>query len=159
MTTNKARNWALLGVLGLSGILLAGGCGGFTVDTPRGFLKLERTRHPYKAVSAEGAVLAVRRFKNPPKGRAAFWTKVVQDELTQQRGYKLLEKKAFRSSAGARGTRYHFSGEHRGDRYIYQLALVVTDDYVFVIEATAPQKDFARYQKQVDAFFASFSPS
>lgn len=53
-------------------ITALGGCTNFKVTTPSGFVKLERQRVPYKAVSADGAVLMLRRWDNRPRATLDF---------------------------------------------------------------------------------------
>ena len=150
-----SRSSALLALAAL--VALGGACTPFKVQTPAGFVKLESSDHPYQAVSAAGAVLAVRHWDNEPEAKIGFWAKVVDDEITGQRGYKLQSSRPLRVGVAA-GKWHHYLGDHKGERHFYVLALFVTDDHIFAVEATAPDKDYPRYQKAIERFVRSFSP-
>lgn len=142
-----------------STLLLAamlGGC--YSIETPSGFVKLQRTRFPYKAVSAKGAVLTLRRFDNGPEANLDFWKEVVADELVQQRGYKIAKEGPVAAKDGTRGHRFRFEGRYRGEEHVYQLALFVTSSWVYLLEAAAPVKKFSRYESAAQRFVASFAP-
>ena len=155
MTIKHPR--ALIVSLALVAFALAtNGCTPFVVKAPENFVKLKRTRLPYKAVSADGVVLTVRSFSNRPEAKLKFWSKVVADELTNQRGYKLEESREL-SIPGAPGKWHRFSGEYKGDQYIYVLCLFVTEDRIFAVEGGATKKEYPTYQASIDQFMRSFS--
>ncbi|MBW2736247.1 MAG: hypothetical protein JRH20_27995 [Deltaproteobacteria bacterium] len=146
-------------LVAISTLLLTMGLTGcFSVSTPRGFVELETTAFPYKAVSAQGAVLTVRRFDNGPEAKLHFWKQVLADELVQQRGYTIANESAVRTKEGVLGHRFRFKGRYRGEEHAYQLAVFVTSSWVYLLEATAPAKDFSRYERAAQLFVASFKP-
>lgn len=139
-------------------LLAAGLTGCWSIETPDGFAKLRRTRFPYKAVSAQGAVLSVRRFDNGPGANLDFWRQVVADELVSQRGYKIVDEGATTAKDGSKGHLFHFEGRYRGEEHSYQLALFVTSSWVYLLEGAWPKKDAPRYERAAKRFVASFSP-
>jgi hypothetical protein len=137
--------------------LVGGGCASFDVLTPNGFVKLDKQTVPYKAVSADGAVLMVRKWDNKPPATLAFWQEVVTRELLKQRGYKLTKPQSIRSKGGIEGQLYSGTAEYRGQRHSYRLALYVTEKTIYALEAAAPLERSRRHAVKMKAFCQSLS--
>ena len=113
------------------------GCGA-TMTAPEDFVEVPREQrgaYDFRAISADGAVVAVRRIDNAKKGTLDFWTQAVSNELKVGKGYKLTESKDVRSSSGAPGRLLTLTSRQGGVDYIYMLALYVRPDAVIVAEA------------------------
>jgi len=121
------------------------------LSTPAGFAELEAKRDfEYRATSAKGVVIAVRVVENDPSGNLDFWAGVLDAKLRSQ-GYAPLEEDGPQQveAAGGLGGRllsYTRSESRRPHRYV--VAVFVTDDQVFLVEAGG---DEAHFDAQTDA--------
>ncbi|HUU58558.1 MAG TPA: hypothetical protein VMZ50_03355 [Phycisphaerae bacterium] len=116
---------------------LAAGCVP-AMELPGSFIEVseaDRGMYDLRAVSADGAVLAVRRQDNPQKGTLEFWTEAVKNELTTGPGYKLLKTEPVTSTSGVPGQLLTFAAEKRGVDYTYLVGLYVGSRGILVAEA------------------------
>ena len=67
----------------------------FVPVTPNGFVELEKPSaqgYDYRAAHPDGIVTAVRVVRNQPEGDLAFWTRAIENQLRQVKGYRLIEQ-------------------------------------------------------------------
>ncbi len=150
----------ILASFGLS--LLGGACGpAFVLERPADFLELDDSRnaprgYAYRATSADGAVVAVRRLENRGHGSLAFWTEVIRNQLRYGGGYAVLEETSVRAASGESGTRLVCGRDQGGRTYTYWVTLFVVDEQLFVVEAGGEREAFERARPAVEASLAGF---
>lgn len=162
-----ARAAALVGALNL-----VSGCGpSFSISTPPGFVELEQgySSFDYRATSADGVVIAVRELEHEPEGELSFWIKAIENRMRERGGYALLESKPTKSADGVSGVLLKFGLDVQpgaegapsagGKPHSYQLAVFVTPDKIFLVEAGGTQELVTAQQTNVDAALRSFRTS
>jgi len=115
---------------------MVAGCAA-AMELPGSFVEVgeaDRGMYDLRAVSADGAVLAVRRQDNPQKGTLEFWTEAVKNELTTGPGYKLLKTEPVTSTSGVPGRMLTFAAEKRGVDYTYLVGLYVGSSGILIAE-------------------------
>ncbi len=129
----------LLSLLTFALLVGVAGCGPkATVVTPEGFAPLEdQEAYAYRAIDANGVVLAVRVERNEPKGNLSFWTGLVDNHL-RRRSYVRKNAEggeALTSASGVPGRKLVYERNTDGRNYGFWAAVFVTDDRVYVVEA------------------------
>ena len=118
------------------------GCGRM-IDTPDGFVTVDEVGvFDTRAVSADGVVIGLRIQDNPKDGTLAFWSTAIENELTERRGYELIETRAVISEAGEPGTLMSFAAKNETRDLSYMLAVFVDGGDVLVAEAGGPAEAF-----------------
>jgi len=133
----------------LASAMLTTGCG-VSIATPPGFARLDSNDDfDWRATSAEGVVLGVRREPNKPAGNLEFWASAVRYELERQ-GYSKVDVAAVRSKDGVDGQMLRYRTSRNGRPHVLWTAVYVTDSRVVVVEAGGDEAHFARVEKAVD---------
>ena len=135
------------------------GCGvSFEVKTPRGFVKLEdqEPQYDYRAVSAEGVVIAVREIEHKPKGDTSFWITAIRSHMREMAGYALLEEKKVTTKSGLNGTQLSFGHDENGETMLYNVVVFVTEKYIFLLEFGGSKKEMDRQQAQLASVLDNF---
>lgn len=135
-------------------------CGrGFGIDTPDGFAELEANDdYRYRATTAEGVVLAVRREDNEPKGGLEFWSSAVENELST-RGYEKVSAKNIKSKNGTAGKQLVYKVSKNGRPNVLWVAVFVTDSRVVVLETGGDEAHFAHVEPKVSQALSEFEVS
>lgn len=134
----------------IAGALLLFGCGGAQLNTPAGFAEIsDSDAYDYRATSAEGVVMAVRREDNNPKGNLEFWASAVHYEL-ERKGYSHTDATNVRSMGGVSGRQMRFRITRDGRPHVLWVTVFVTDKRVFVVEAGGDVAHFERVEKAVE---------
>jgi len=140
-------------ILAIAAAVLLTSC--VSLRTPDGYASRKRTGwHDYKAISTEGAVIAMRVEKNEDKkqGTLNYWTEAARKQMTLSRGYEIQKEGEFDSSEG-KGRWMLFSHKYKGVDFLYVLGLVVDGRKIYVLEATGEKETFeADVPKVVQAF-------
>lgn len=125
-------------------------CGrGFGIETPDGFAELESNdEYRYRATTAEGVVLAVRREDNEPKGGLDFWSAAVENELAL-RGYEKLSAKNIQSKNGTPGRQLAYKVSRNGRPNVLWVAVFVTSSRVIVVETGGDEAHFSHVEPKV----------
>ena|SRR5688572_8661894 len=131
---------------------LATGCArGFDINTPDGFAELDDNDHyRYRATSAEGVVLAVRREQNDPEAGLDFWTKALENELAA-RGYDLVATDAVKSKNGTDGKRLRYRVTKNGRPNVLWVTVFVSGKRLVVVEAGGDEAHFKGVEPKVAA--------
>ncbi len=143
---------------GLLPALVLAACGtGFQVTTPQGFADLtdvaDQAPYDYRATSADGVVLAIRRLdREPRQAEPDFWLEAILERMRQRGGYALLERASITTAQGLSGTRLRFGRDQDGKPYLYELVLFVQPKHLYLIE-TGGAKD--TYEKRAAAVQSS----
>ena len=147
MTPNIARlaRRSLLGAL----LALATGCTP-TFSAPPGFVELDPAgSHDFRAVTADGLVIAGREIDNDPGGDLAFWTRAVEHQMRFRGGYALLEKRPVKNRAGEAGIELRFEHDEGKTPHLYYVALFVKGDWIYVVEAGGTRELVQKGERQI----------
>lgn len=108
----------------------------FVPLTPNGFVELkERGKaYDYRAAHPDGLVTAVRVVANNPEGTLSFWSRAVENELRQGRGYRLIGQTPVTNRQGVTGTVLEFGHDEGRTPHLYRVALFLHDDDLFLVE-------------------------
>lgn len=142
-------------------LLAALGCSRpFIPATPPGFVDLgdRYGRNEYRATTADGVVLGIRAFDNDPKGEMAFWSRALERRMRETAGYALLEKRDVVTKGGLKGIEMRFGHDEGKEPYLYSLALFVTEQKVFVVEAGGSKAEVTKQAAQIDWAIRNFAP-
>ena len=115
---------------------MAAGCQ-HSMDLPATFVQLAPAdARPYelRAVSADGAVIALRVQDNGEHGTLEFWSQAVQNELAG-RGYKLADARDVTGESCRPGRLMEFTTVTSGQEFTYLTALFVGSRGILVTEA------------------------
>ena len=111
------------------------------MQMPAPFLALRAPRGEFKAVTPDDARLWVREFVDEEHGSLAFWVEALRRDLTESRGYELVDESDVRDAAGRAGRRLRCAATIEGERHGYLVAVFVIDGLVAatirVVEFTA----------------------
>jgi len=133
-------------------LVLAAACGSpVTLQTPDDFVVLDDDDGPYdvRATSAHGVVISARAVDNDSEGSLAFWVDAIKNRLRTLGGYALLEETDVTAASGQRGKQLEFGRDVGGQTYVYWLAIYVTGDTVYLVEAGGRQDRFEPVQDRV----------
>lgn len=135
----------------LVGLAIAlGGCArGFDIHTPDGFAELDQGDYAYRATSAEGVVIAVRREANDPKANLAFWSAAV-DHALRKKGYSALSAKDVTSENGVPGKQIRYTATRAGRPNVLWTTVYVSGSHVVVVEAGGDAAHFQRVEAEVE---------
>ena len=141
----------------LLSLLLLTSCG-LPIKIPEGFAEVENHhRFDFYAVSADGCYVAVSEFEGAEGADLDYWVECVKRQLTQVRGYRLLEVKEFATNDGESGKTLIFLAVLRGRRYLYSVTLVMDGEDVVCMEATGPEEAMKEHLDEVLAAFQTLS--
>ncbi len=141
---------------------LLGACApSFTLPLPERFVALEdqdRNEPPYRlrATTPDGVVLSVRTLDNDVDGSPAFGTEAVTRRVRDQLGYVLLAEEELTAASGQPGTLLRFGRDLEGHGYRYLLALFVTKDTLYLVEAGGRDEAYAAQEEALEAAIRSF---
>ncbi len=149
-----------LAILVLLAILDLTGCGrGFTIVTPAGFAELEDQEHyGYRATTAEGVVVAVRKEVNNPYGDLSFWSGAVDAQL-RRRGYVATEAVDVKTNGGVEGRQIRYNHKYKGRKNIFWVTVFVTKSAVVTIEAGGDSEYFGKLEEAVSKAISSLKIS
>ncbi|GMV17783.1 MAG: hypothetical protein HS104_26580 [Polyangiaceae bacterium] len=136
-------------------LLLGSGCSrGFDIKTPDGFAELEGGEdYRYRATSADGVVLAVRREANEPRANLEFWTDAIGNELSQ-RGYGSPKAEKVKSKNGTPGQRLEYRTSRNGRPNVLWVTVFVAGSRVVVVETGGDADHFRKVEKEISAAIA-----
>ncbi len=137
----------------VASFLLLAGCGvSFEAATPPGFVELDEadSAYAYRAMTADGLVIAAREMDHEPKGELDFWVRAVENRLRQRGGYALLETRPITCRSGQTGKQLRFGHDEGSRPHLYTVSVFVTDDTIYVIEAGGTKELMEKHADQVD---------
>lgn len=140
-------------------LALSAGCSrGFSIQTPEGFAELDDGDYAYRATSAEGVVIAVRREDNDPQGNLAFWSAAVDYEL-RRKGYSAVSSKSVKSASGVSGKQIRYGITREGRPNVLWATVYVTSGNVTVVEAGGDSAHFEGVESEVEAAISEIDVS
>jgi hypothetical protein len=128
---------------------LAGCTRGVDIQTPESFAELDEGDYAYRATSAEGVVIAVRREDNDPKGNLAFWSAAVDYEL-RRKGYTAKSSKDVKSADGIAGKQIRYNATREGRPSVLWTTVYVSGGDVIVVEAGGDAAHFEGVESEVE---------
>jgi hypothetical protein len=134
-------------------------CGAsFQAKTPPGFVELdeEDSAYEYRAITADGLVLAVREIDHEPKGELAFWTRAIENQMRQRGGYALIDSRDVTCKTGQKGKQLRFGHDEGTKPYLYTVTVFVTDSTIYVLEAGGTKELMTQHEAEVDAAVTEF---
>jgi hypothetical protein len=140
--------------------LLTVACTPVAINTPKGFANLTDVRdqapYDYRATTADGVVLAVRRLDRDPRdAEPAFWLEAIENQLRLRGGYALLERGEITSANGHTGTLLRFGHDQDGKPYLYELQLYATKSALFLVELGGRKDLVDKHRPALSASLAS----
>jgi hypothetical protein len=150
--------WPLLLIVLIAVTLASVACANFEAKTPQNFVHLEddRSQYDYRATSADGIVLAVREIENEPQGELEFWSDAIENSLSNQAGYSLLNKEGVKTAQGHPGIRLQLGLDNSGKPHEYTVAVFVTDDHVFLVEVGGEKSLLEQNAATIDGWLSAF---
>jgi hypothetical protein len=113
-------------------------------------------QYDYRAVTADGAVLAVRAIDHTPQGDLGFWVKAIENQMRRRGGYALIASADIKSADGVAGKKLTFGHDEMSTPHVYTLAIFVTGPRIFLVEAGAKKELMAKEAPNVDYALAHF---
>ena len=121
------------------------------LELPASFVELgpdQSGRYYFKAVSADGVVIALRRIDNSKNATVEFWAKALENELTWS-GHSLVENVPVTSEGGTAGRLMTFSGQREGQEFTYILGVFVKGGSILLTEAGGKADAFGKHKAEI----------
>ena len=143
---------AVVAIIFVAAVAAGTGCGPrFHHPTPKGFVELPAERsYDYRAISADGLVLAARRLDHEPRGELAFWTRAIGNHLRHTGGYALLESRDVKTAGGMSGVQLRFGHDESKHPHLYYVTVFVTDAAIYLLEAGGTRELMEAGAEQVE---------
>lgn len=163
----KTSKWICVAGLAIASFA-ATGCGRpYGALTPNGFVELtdggrtyDDDAHEYRASSADGVVLGVRAWKNEPKVDLDLAVRALENRIRYGEGYALLAKnKVVAGDGKTAGMRLDFGHDESDNPHLYSVAVFVTNDYVYLVEAGGKKPLVEHAKASIEWFMKNFKPS
>ncbi len=107
-----------------------------SLQPPPGFAVLkDQEEYVYRAATADGVAIAVRAEKNEPRGNLDFWFKALDNQLRRVGYVPEAAPAEVRTTSGLSGREHRYVRLENGRKYRFWLAVFVTDNRVWVVEA------------------------
>jgi hypothetical protein len=103
---------------------------------PEGYVGIDSGPFGRRAMSSSGVLLAFMEERNAENGDVAFWTRVVETQILQERGYELQERRP-----AGEGRAMIFSIP---DDRLYLVVLFVAPRWVRIYQAGGPRAELER---------------
>jgi hypothetical protein len=146
----------------LGGMLLAACSKPYVAATPKGFIDLgdhyDENAHEYRAATADGVVISIRAFKNDPKADMPLAVRALENRVRLAQGYALLGKREVAARDGSKGTLLEFGHDEASGPHLYEVALFLNDDHVFLVEAGGKKDLVEKARPSVDWAIENFLP-
>ena len=132
----------------------------FNVSTPNGFVELENQDshgYAYRAAHPDGLVAAVRVIENKPPGDLAFWSRAVENQLRQAKGYRLLQQAPVRNRDGIPGNLLQFGHDEGTTPHLYRVALFTHGERLYLLEVGGTKELVTAHEPTLAEFVNSFA--
>lgn len=144
-------------VLSLSALFSVGCAPAFELTLPDRFVDLRddpdvsRMQYDMRATTPDGVVVGVQALAHRVDGSLVFWTEAVTLRVRDQQGYALLSEEDVNSAGGVRGHLMRFARDLDGHAYRYTVALFVTPDRIFVVEAGGREAAYQPLEEGIES--------
>ncbi len=121
---------------------LASACGPtVSISLPERFVTLtdssevDHGRYELRATTPDGVVVGVTSLEHHVDGSLVFWSEAVTRRIRDQQGYALVSEGDISAGTGEAGHLMRFARDLDGHSYKYSIALFVTPDRIYIVEA------------------------
>lgn len=132
-------------------------CGTIDFATPSGFAKYTRDAKDYRAISADGIRIKVRRLKNDPYGDLKMWSDAAGQYLADQ-GYRRIMDGTLDAPGGFEGRYEEYRAIYNGKTYAYITGYLVGKDDIYIIETTGEESVFGKRRDAIMRSIKGFNP-
>jgi hypothetical protein len=134
--------------------LLAGCAPSFELTLPDRFVELRdgsgRGSYELRATTPDGVVVGLEVIDNDHHGPLDFWTDAARRRVRDQQGYALLSEAEIEAANGQSGHIMRFGRDLNGHTYRYTMALFVTEDRIWLIEAGGREEAYTAVESQIE---------
>lgn len=123
---------------------------GIEFELPKNFIKYHERGYITRAMSADGVLIRLQRQENVEGGTLTFWSQLSRRVLVERKGIALDEGMEIVTKEKSKMTLFSGSREVAGKKYGYLIALGVSEDYIYIVEAWGEKDKFAAAQKEVE---------
>lgn len=125
--------------------LLTLACAGPRLEAPPGYAALKSAPlFDFKAISAQGHVIAVRRHANPSTDADLdYWSQAVEHQKVDVEGMKLVAREAVRTDRGQDGTLFQFELGEGQRRTAYWVAVFAKGFTITTVEVAGSSEGVA----------------
>jgi len=144
--------------LALIAILVFVACKGVEMRAPDGFVVyLKPADSEFRAISAEGIALRVKRTPNEPLSDVTLWSKSLRLNL-EQRGYIIRSEEAIRTTGGLSGSVLKTASRVENQDFGYICGLFVVDRDLYIVESAGAYPEFGAKENQILDAIKTFKP-
>ena len=111
---------------------------------------VNRGRYQYRATTPDGVVVGVMSLEHRVDGSLAFWSEAITRRIRDQQGYALLSEGDVSAARGEAGHIMRFGRDIDGHTYRYTIALFVTPDRIYVVEAGGRDAAYAELEEGIE---------
>jgi len=111
---------------------------------------VDRGRYEVRATTPDGVVVGVMSLEHKVDGSLAFWTEAITRRVRDQQGYALVSEADMTAGAGEAGHIMRFARDLDGHAYRYSIALFVTPDRIYVVEAGGRSAAYAELEEGIE---------
>lgn len=134
------------------------GCKSVHMRAPEGFVVYSKISGPeYRAISAEGIGIRVKRTANEPASDVMLWSRSLKLNL-ENRGYVIRSEEPVQTTKGLRGSLLKTASKVGNQDFGYFCALFVVERDLFFVEAAGPYPEFGARESQILEAIRSFEP-
>jgi len=117
--------------------------GGISIGPLDDFLVVKKDREELKAITPDASKLWLRQFEVSRQSKLDFWAKALENDLVNNRGYALVEKRPVEDRRGHDGMEFTFDVVMRGTTHRYLIAVYVLDGPIWKSDAAVRTVEFA----------------
>lgn len=128
----------------------------YRIDAPSGFAVYEKDTETFRAISADGVRIRVRRVENNPPGDAAMWGQAIEAHL-KNRGYLRVADRQVTARNGLTGTFTEYAYWYNAEEYRYAVTIFVAAENIYLVEAGGIAERYARRREGIIGSLGKFS--
>ncbi len=128
----------------------------YRLEAPAGFAVYVKDAESFRAISADGVRLKVRRVENNPPGDAAMWGQAVEAHL-KNRGYHRVSEQKVTTRNGWSGSFTEYAYWYNAEEYRYAVTIFVAAEHVYLIEAGGAAERYAGRREGIIGSLGQFS--
>ena len=140
------------------GIVVFTGCSTteYNMSLPDDFAVYNKEKKVFKAVTAGGVKVRAYRVKNDPYGSLDMWFSAIDIHL-KAGGYQKAGSEDFKSPRDLQGRFCEYRYLYNGKDYSYLLALLLQDDFIYVIESGGLEERVEKYKEAIISSMKGFT--
>lgn len=134
----------------------------FTPKTPQGFVAFDTgyddpwwqqktdSDYDYRATTADGVFLAVRRFKNDPQGDIGYWSEAIAQRLAAYGSYSVTSTRDVTNHQGVAGRELTLKHTAPGTEHSYRIAVYDRNGWLYVLESGGDTQKMSHWSVALD---------